>query len=430
MLAIAVRSQRIRKGAEDVSVKEQAKQADIEKLLRRGVVLIEKEADLRRMLVEGRGGEPLRVKLGVDPSHPELTIGHAVVFRKLRQFQQLGHKAVVVVGDWTARLGDPSGRENARKPLSAEQVKANAATYLEQFYRIVDRQQTEVRWQSEWFDDFTLADVMRLLSYKTVAQMLARDDFAKRYKSGIEIYLSEFMYPLLQGYDSVALHADVEIGGTDQTFNLLVGRELQPLFGQPPQQIMTVQLIVGLDGHQKMGKSLQNYIALTAPPGDMYGKLMSLPDHAMMSYFETLTDVPLEELEELQRKLAEGLLNPMVVKRRMAREIVGEFHGPAAAEQAEEAFIRQFSERKLPEQLPEYRLTGPAEVTGLLVEAGLVSSKSEARRLIQQGGVTFFPHGAEGEAQTVTTPDFLVPAADGAVLKVGKLRYLRIRTGS
>jgi tyrosyl-tRNA synthetase len=411
-----------------VTVKPQSKQADIEQLLKRGVVLIEKEEDLRRLLLEGNRGEPLRVKLGVDPSHHELTIGHAVVFRKLRQFQRLGHKAVVVIGDWTARLGDPSGRENARKPLSAEQVRANAATYLDQFYRIVDCQQTEVHWQSEWFDQFSLTDVMRLLSYKTVAQMLARDDFSKRYKSGIEIYLSEFMYPLLQGYDSVALRADVEIGGTDQTFNLLVGRELQPIFGQEPQQIMTVQLIVGLDGFQKMGKSLRNYIALTAPPEDMYGKLMSLPDHAMMSYFETLTDVPQEELDEMSHKMAEGSLNPLLVKRRMAREIVSEFHGPDLAQQAEEAFIRQFSERRLPEQIPEHVLHQPQEIVTLMVEARLAPSKSEARRLIQQGGVSFFPQGEAGPAQSVTAPDFVVPVSDGAVLKVGKLRYLRIRT--
>src|SRR6266487_5278828 len=312
----------------------------IEYILTRGVVLVEKEADLRPMLLKG---EPLCVKLGVDPSHYELTIGHAVVFRKLRQFQELGHKAVVVIGDWTARLGDPSGREDARKPLTAEQVKDNMATYLEQFFRIVDPELTEVHWQSEWFNSFDLGDAMKLLSHKTVAQMLERDDFSKRYKSGTEIYLSEFMYPLLQGYDSVALHADVEIGGTDQTFNLLVGRELQPSFGQPSQQILTCHLIVGLDGVQKMGKSLSNYIAMTAPAHDMFGKLMSLPDHAMRGYFETLTDVPIAELDEFDRKMAEGTLNPRDVKLRMAREIVASFHNADAAQEAEEAFIRQFS---------------------------------------------------------------------------------------
>ena len=410
-----------------MTVKQQPTQEEIEYVLTRGVVQVEKEADLRRMLLEGNKGEPLRVKLGVDPSHYDLTIGHAVVLRKLRQFQRLGHKAVVVIGDWTARLGDPSGREEARKPLTAEQVKANAETYLDQFFRIVDPDLTEVRWQSEWFDTFNLSDAIKLLSHKTVAQMLERDDFSKRYKSGIEISLSEFMYPLLQGYDSVMLRSDVEIGGTDQTFNLLVGRELQPAFGQPPQQILTVQLIVGLDGFKKMGKSLSNYIAMTAPAHDMFGKLMSLPDHAMRSYFETLTDVPQAELDEFERKMAEGSLNPRDVKLRMAREIVSEFHNPAAAQEAEEAFIRQFSERKLPAGIPDYHLSEPVNILTLLVDARLVASKSEARRLVQQGGVTFFPEGEAGEAERITDVNFTVPVIDGAILKVGKLQYIRIK---
>lgn len=398
----------------------------IERLLHRGVAQVEKEADLRRLLLEGNRGEPLLVKLGVDPSHYDLTIGHAVVFRKLRQFQQMGHKTVVVIGDWTARLGDPSGRENARKPLSAEQVRANAETYLAQFFTIVDQQATEVRWQSEWYDGFTLGDTLKLLSYKTVAQMLERDDFSKRYKGGIEIYLAEFMYPLLQGYDSVMLHSDVEIGGTDQTFNVLVGRELQPIFGQSSQQIMTMQLIVGLDGYMKMGKSLNNYIAMTAPANNMYGKLMSLPDHAMSSYFETLTDVSKSELDEISRKMTEGTLNPRDVKMRMAREIVTEFHNPVAAQEAEDAFIRQFSERKLPTDMPAYKLSAPIDILTLMVDARLAKSKSDARRLIQQGGVTFYSHGESGEAQRITAIDFSVPAIGGAILKVGKLQYIRI----
>ena len=410
-----------------MTVKQQPTQEEIEYVLTRGVVQVEKEADLRRMLLEGNKGEPLRVKLGVDPSHYDLTIGHAVVLRKLRQFQRLGHKAVVVIGDWTARLGDPSGREEARKPLTAEQVKANAETYLDQFFRIVDPDLTEVRWQSEWFDTFNLSDAIKLLSHKTVAQMLERDDFSKRYRSGIEISLSEFMYPLLQGYDSVMLRSDVEIGGTDQTFNLLVGRELQPAFGQPPQQILTVQLIVGLDGFKKMGKSLSNYIAMTAPAHDMFGKLMSLPDHAMRSYFETLTDVPQAELDEFERKMAEGSLNPRDVKLRMAREIVSEFHNPAAAQEAEEAFIRQFSERKLPADIPDYHLSEPVNILTVLVDARLVASKSEARRLVHQGGVTFFPDGEAGEAERITDVNFTVPVIDGAILKVGKLQYIRIK---
>jgi tyrosyl-tRNA synthetase len=410
-----------------VTVIQKPTREQIDYVLKRGVVQIEKEAELRRLLEEGNNGEPLRIKLGVDPSHYDLTIGHAVVFRKLRQFQQLGHKAVVVIGDWTARLGDPSGRSEARVALSAEQVKANAATYLNQFFRIVSPELTEVRWQSEWFDQFTLADAIRLLSYKTVAQMLERDDFSNRYKSGVEIYLSEFMYPLLQGYDSVALHADVEIGGTDQTFNLLVGREIQPIFGQKPQQILTTQLIVGLDGVKKMGKSLSNYIPMTASANDMYGKLMSLPDSAMMSYFETLTDVPQAELDEYQRKMAEGTLNPVVVKRRMAREIVTEFHNAQAAQEAEEAFQRQFSQRKLPTDIPEYRLKEPTNIVNFLVETKLASSRNEARRLVQQGGVHFYPEGESGGEQRITDPDFIVPVQEGAVIRAGKLRYIRIK---
>ncbi|HVB61151.1 MAG TPA: tyrosine--tRNA ligase [Ktedonobacteraceae bacterium] len=410
-----------------MTVLSQPTSSAIEQVLTRGVVQIEKEADLRRLLLEGNNGQPLRVKLGVDPTHHELTIGHAVVFRKLRQFQQLGHKTVVVIGDWTARLGDPSLREEARKPLTAEQVNANAETYLEQFFRIVDRQQTEVHRQSEWFDTFNLGDAIQLLGHKTVAQMLERDDFSNRYKGGIEIYLSEFMYPLLQGYDSVALRADVEIGGTDQTFNLLVGRELQPIFGQPSQQILTVQLIVGLDGYKKMGKSLSNYIAMTAPANDMFGKLMSLPDHAMQSYFETLTDVSPEELDEFARKMAEGTLNPRDVKLRMAREIVTEFHDVAAAQEAQESFLRQFSERKLPVDMPDYHLATPANIVNLIVEAKLAPSRNEARRRVEQGGVTLYPNGEAGEAQRITDVNYIVPVIDGAVLKVGKLQYIRIR---
>ncbi len=405
-------------------VTDQATHEAIEYVLTRGVVQVEKEAELRRLL---NTGKRLRIKLGVDPSHYDLTIGHAVVFRKLRQFQRLGHKAVVVIGDWTARLGDPSEREDARKPLTAEQVKDHAATYLEQFFRIVDPELTEVRWQSEWYNNFDLGDAIKLQSQKTVAQMLARDDFSKRYKSGIEIYLSEFMYPLLQGYDSVALQADVEIGGTDQTFNLLVGRELQPSFGQPSQQILTVQLIVGLDGVKKMGKSLSNYIAMTAPANDMYGKLMSLPDHAMMSYFETLTDVSQTELDEFQRRMAEGLLNPRDVKMRMAREIVGEFHNATEAQKAEESFVRQFSERELPTNIPDFQLKKPVDIVTLIVDARLASSKSEARRYVQQGSVSFFPAGEAGEVQRINDIKFSVPVIDGAILKVGKLQYIRIK---
>ncbi len=410
-----------------MTVKEQPTSKAIEYLLTRGVAQVEKEADLRRLLLEGNKGQPLRVKLGVDPTHYDLTIGHAVVFRKLRQFQRLGHKTVVVIGDWTARLGDPSGRVEARTPLTKEQVNANAATYLDQFFRIVDREQTEVHHQSEWFNTFNLTDAIKLLSYKTVAQMLERDDFQNRYRSGIEINLAEFMYPLLQGYDSVALRSDVEIGGTDQTFNLLVGREIQPHFGQPPQQILTVHLIVGLDGVKKMGKSLDNYIAITTLANDMFGKLMSLPDNTMRTYFEALTDVPNEELDEFDRKMAEGTLNPRDVKLLMAREIVTEFHDAESAQEAEEAFIRQFSERKLPIDIPDYHLSQPTDIVTFMKEAGLVSSNNEARNLIKQGGVAIYLDGENGKEERIPESDFVVPVKDGAIVKVGKRKYVRIK---
>lgn len=400
----------------------------IDYILTRGVSLVEKREDLRRMLSEGNKGEPLRVKLGIDPTNCDLTIGHAVVFRKLRQFQQLGHKTVVVIGDWTARLGDPSGRLETRKPLTEEQVNENAATYLDQFFRIVDSQQTEVHRQSEWFDTFRLTDVIKLQSYKTVAQMLARDDFAKRYKSGIEISLSEFMYPLLQGYDSVALRSDVEIGGTDQTFNLLVGRELQPIFGQLPQQILTMNLIVGLDGVKKMGKSLDNYIAITAPAPEMFGKLMSLPDQIMRTYFEALTNVETEELDEFDRKMAEGTLNPRDVKLRMASEIVSEFHNPSAAQEAQAAFIHQFSEKKLPENIPDYHLAESKNIVELMVEANLATSNSKARELIRQNGVSIIHQEKAGETERITDTNFVVDAVDGVIVKVGKRQYIRIAT--
>ena len=408
--------------------KEQPSAQAIEYLLKRGVSLVEKEADMRRLLLEGNKGQPLRVKLGVDPTHHDLTIGHAVVFRKLRQFQRLGHKTVVVIGDWTARLGDPSGREEARKSLTEEQVNKNAETYFDQFFKIVDRDQTEVHRQSEWFDKFNLGDAIKLLGYKTVAQMLERDDFQKRYRSGIEINLAEFMYPLLQGYDSVALRSDVEIGGTDQTFNLLVGRDLQPIFGQAAQQILTVNLIVGLDGVKKMGKSLDNYIAMTAPANDMFGKLMSLPDQTMRTYFEALTDVSDEEIDEFEHKMAEGSLNPRDVKLRMAREIVTEFHDETSAQEAQEAFIRQFSERKLPTDIPDVHLAEPVDIVAFLKNTGLVTSNNEARTLISQKAVAIYLNGENGEEQRITEPTFIVPVKDGAIIRAGKRKYVRIKS--
>jgi tyrosyl-tRNA synthetase len=402
---------------------------DIETVLTRAVAQVEKEQDLRRLLAAGgRNGRPLRVKLGFDPSKPDLTLGHGVVLRKLRQFQELGHTAVVIVGDWTAQLGDPTGKEGAREPLSEAEVRVNAATYLDQFFTIVDKSKTEVRWQSEWFNTFTLADIFRLGYQKTVAQMLKRDHFEKRFQSGNEIYLSEFLYPLLQGYDSIAVDADVELGGTDQTYNLLVGRELQERRGLPPQQILTCKLIVGLDGVQKMSKSLGNYITLTAEPNDMYGKLMSLPDDAMMPYFEGLTYVPVAELREFAEGMAAGRINPRDVKMRLAREVVTEFHDAAAARAAEDAFRRQFQQDQWPAEMPTFILTQPDTIINVISAAKLAASKSAARQLVMQGGVYLRPQGASGPTERVTDMTALVPARDGVELRVGKLKFIRIAT--
>jgi tyrosyl-tRNA synthetase len=402
---------------------------DIDFVLTRGVVQVEKYDELRALLqAGGRNGNPLRVKLGLDPSKPDLTLGHGVVLRKLRQFQELGHQVIIIVGDWTAQLGDPSGREGAREPLTEAEVKINAQTYLDQFYTVVDEAKTEVRWQSEWFNAFTLADVFRLGYQKTVAQMLKRDDFEKRFRAGNEIYISEFLYPLLQGYDSIAVQADVELGGTDQTYNLLVGRELQERQGMPPQCILTCKLIVGLDGVQKMSKSLGNYIMLTAEPNDMYGKLMSLPDDAMRPYFEGLTSIPMPEVDEMLSAVADGTVNPRDVKMRMARAIVTEFHSSQAAQEAEEAFRRTFQEDRWPEDMPSFVLGEPMPIIAVLHAAGLVPSKSVARQLVTQGGVYLRPRGAAGPTERVTDIGRLVPAQDGVQIRAGKLKFLRIVT--
>ena len=318
-------------------------------LLRRAVAEIIPEEEFAAAL---RSGRRLRLKLGLDPSAPDLTLGHAVVLRRLRQLQELGHQVVLIVGDWTARIGDPSGQSQTRPMLTAEEVKANAETYLRQFYNVVDEARTEIRFQSEWYDKFDLETVIRLTARFTVAQILQRDDYSQRFTEHKPIGIHEFLYPLLQAYDSVAIEADVEFGGTDQKFNLLVGRELQEMMGQPPQQCFLVPLLVGTDGKVKMSKSLGNYIALEDPPDEMYGKTMSLPDAVMMDYFELVTDVPDAELAEMQEALRTRSVNPMELKMRLAREIVGQFHGEPAAAAAEISFDQAFRRRKFPEKMP------------------------------------------------------------------------------
>jgi len=395
-------------------------------ILERGVAEIITEAELLRLLNSGR---ILTLKQGFDPSAPDIHLGHVVGLRKLRQFQELGHKVTLIVGDWTARIGDPSGQSATRPMLSPNEIESNAQTYMEQFFKVVDKDKTEIRWQSEWYSQFTLDEVIKLTSKFTIAQLLAREDFNKRYGSGNPISLTEMLYPLLQGYDSVAIQADVEFGGSDQKFNCLVGRELQQSTGQPPQQIFLVPLLIGTDGHQKMSKSLNNQIGVAEPPREIYGKVMSIPDHLIVDYFELVTDVPEEEIAEFKEQLKTRSVNPMNLKKRLAHEIVMQFHGKRAADEAQEHFTQVFQKREIPKETRTVELRGvlrpsgkleievQRDITSLLVEAGLAKSRSEANRLLAQGAI-------EVDGEKVSTS--LVSLKDGTIIKVGKRRFLRM----
>lgn len=394
--------------------------ADLKKLLRRGVTQIINEDELIRML---ESGKPLRLKQGFDPSFTDIHMGHVVGLRKLRQFQQFGHKVVLIVGDWTARIGDPTGRSLTRPMLTGDQVKANAQTYMEQFFKIVDKDKTEVRWQSPWFEKgvFGLEDIIKLTSRFTVAQFLAREDFAKRYAEGHPIAITEFLYPLMQGYDSVMIEADVEFGGTDQVFNCMVGRQLQEMSGQKPQQVLLMPLLIGTDGVQKMSKSLGNYIGVTDPPGEMYGKTMSINDDMIIPYLELLTDTADEDIQRYRARMAEGSINPMTVKKHLAHELVKDFWSLEAADGAAEEFARTVQNKETPEDVPV--LTVPAGSTAALSaelsRLGLAKSRSEARRLMQQGAV-------EINGKQVLEDMEVGKLDDGSIIKVGKRRYLKV----
>jgi tyrosyl-tRNA synthetase len=392
-------------------------------IIRRGVIEIIPEREFIDALASGR---KLRLKLGLDPSKPDLHIGHGVLLRKLRRFQELGHTVVLIVGDWTAQIGDPSGQSIMRPMLTAEEVKANAETYMRQFFHVVDRDKTEVRWQSEWFGGFTLADVVRLAGRFTVAQMLQREDFRQRFDAGKPLGIHELLYPLLQAYDSVAIEADVEFGGSDQLFNLLVGRELQEEMGMRPQVCFVMKLLVGRDG-QKMSKSLGNTIDFEDPPNEKYGKLMAIPDSILMDYLELATDIADEELAYIRKQLHERGTNPMEIKKRLAREVVAQFHGDAAAQAAESEWSRTFQQGEEPGTVLEFAVPARSgdndleiDLFAVLVDSGLVPSKGEARRLVRQGGVEI-DGGKVGpdEAAALTVPS-------GALLRVGKHRFLRI----
>ncbi|MGC6406918.1 tyrosine--tRNA ligase [Bisgaard Taxon 45] len=382
--------------------------------LKRGVDEILSEADLIEKLKENR---PLRVKLGADPTAPDIHLGHTVVLNKLRQFQQFGHEVIFLIGDFTGMVGDPSGKNTTRPPLSRDDVLRNAETYKQQIYKILDPQKTRIVFNSSWLGELGTEGMIRLTSNYTVARMLERDDFKKRFSNNQPIAIHEFIYPLLQGYDSVALDADIELGGTDQKFNLLVGRELQKSAGQKPQVAITLPLLVGLDGEKKMSKSLGNYIGVAESPSEMFGKVMSISDELMWDWYDLLSFRPLTEIAQLKQEVENGR-NPRDIKVLLAKEIIARFHSEADAEAAEQEFINRFQKGAIPDEMPELTFEGEMGLANLLKEAGLVTSTSEANRMVQQGGVKIDGEKVEDAK--------LVIKASTAVYQVGKRKFARV----
>ena len=399
-----------------VSAQEQVRQ------IKHGVADLINEQDLVKKIEKSiKENKPLVVKLGLDPTAPDIHLGHTVPLRKLRLFQEFGHQVVIVIGGFTARIGDPTGKSVTRPPLTKEEVLKNAETYKTQIFKVLDPEKTIVRDNSEWLESMNFADVLRLASSYTVARMMERDDFNKRFKEGCAIGVHEFMYPLMQGQDSVALHADVEFGGTDQTFNLLMGRHLQELEGQEPQVVVTMPLLEGLDGVQKMSKSLGNYIGIDEEPKEMYGKAMSIPDELMMRYFMLVTDMPIEEQEDMEKRLESGELHPRDAKMQLARTIVRLYHGEEAALEAEEEFKRVFQQRALPTDIPEYAMDAPTEpifVPQFCTDAGLTASNGEARRSIKAGA--FKVNGEKYTEENLTLEE-------GMIVQVGKRKFVKIK---
>jgi tyrosyl-tRNA synthetase len=383
--------------------------------IQRGAVDIIPLEELKKKLETGK---PLRIKLGADPSSPDLHLGHTVVLNKLRQFQQLGHTVIFLIGDFTGMIGDPTGRSETRKPLTREQIKANAETYTKQVFKILDPVKTEIRFNAEWMEALSSSDMIRLCSQYTVARLLERDDFAKRFRENTPIHVHELLYPLVQGYDSVALQADVEVGGTDQRFNLLVGRELQRSYGQEPQVILTMPLLEGTDGVQKMSKSLGNYIGITEAPTEIYGKVMSLSDPIMVKYYELLSTMDAAHVEAIKR----GDIHPMDAKQQLAAELVTRFHGAEAANRAAADFVQRFQRRELPSELDTWTWAGQEHtvwICHVMREAGLAKSTSEARRLITQGGVRL-------DGEKVEDADLQVATEGEKILQVGRRRIMKI----
>jgi tyrosyl-tRNA synthetase len=374
-------------------------------------------AELRERLAEGR---PLRIYCGYDPTAPDIHLGHTVTMRKLRQFQELGHEVTFLIGNFTGLIGDPSDKDSVRRQQTAEELMEKAETYADQAFKILDREKTLIRYNADWLAKLTFEDVLNLASHFTVQQFLARDRFAQRYGRGEPIWVHEFMYALMQGYDAVAMNTDVQVGGTDQLFNLMAGRKLQEAFGQKPQIALTTPILVGTDGHLRMSKTIGNYIGINEPPEEMYGKVMSIPDHAMLDYFTLVTRFSPGEVAAVERGLANGSLHPMEAKGQLAREIVSIFHNDEAAAGAEAHFKKVFQERELPSEMPSHRPSAPEmNIVDLLMATDLAKSKSEARRLIGQGGVKL-------DGEKVGSIELMVSVKDGMILQVGKRRFVRL----
>ncbi|SHI31912.1 tyrosine--tRNA ligase [Propionispora hippei] len=394
------------------------------RIIKRGVAEILPEPLLVEKLKRSVAtGVPLKVKLGLDPTAPDIHLGHTVVLRKLKQFQDLGHQIIIIIGDFTGRIGDPSGKSETRKALTEEDVLKNAKTYEEQIFRVLDKEKTEVVFNSSWLAPLQFSDVVKLAAKYTVARMLERDDFSRRFKEGRPISVHEFFYPLMQGYDSVALKADIEFGGTDQKFNLLMGRHLQEEYGQEPQVAAMMPILEGLDGVNKMSKSLGNYIGINESPKEIYGKAMSVPDELMLRYYELVTDVELDELDQIRLGLENHTLHPRDLKMRLAHILVRLYHGSAAADEAQAEFIRVFQQRDLPTDIPEHgmaRDSEPVWLPKLLVTLGLAASNSEARRAIVAGAVKI-------NGDKFTDPDSQLVLTDDMIVQNGKRKYAKIK---
>ena len=391
--------------------------------LKKGTVDVIREDDLRAKLERfAKTGKPLRVKLGLDPTAPDIHVGHTVVIRKLKAFQDLGHTVIFLIGDFTGMIGDPSGKNVTRPPLSREEVNANAETYKRQMFKLLDPEKTELRFNGEWMDKFTASDFVKLCAKTTVKQILERDDFTKRLNEEKPISLHELLYPLVQGYDSVALNADIELGGTDQKFNLLMGRNLQREFDQEPQVVITTPLLEGLDGVKKMSKSLNNYIGIDESPNEMFGKVMSISDELMWRYYDLITDLTPAEIATLKSEIEAGK-NPRDVKVNLAKLIIKDFHSAEAAQAAEDEFNRRFVKKEVPDEIAEVVIAAQTyRLADLVVASGLVETKGEAKRLIDQGGIKI-----DGEKATAASAEIDMANGKSVILQVGKLKFARLK---